>query len=65
MGLDFRPRSEEETAQMSVDAYFDKPLVPAKLLAKIEELLAARAARAADRAGSPDGADLTCGTESG
>ena len=40
---------------MNVDAYFDKPLVPAKLLAKIEELLAARGGRApasgaADRA---------------
>jgi CheY-like chemotaxis protein len=51
MGLDFRPRSAEETAQMNVDAYFDKPLVPAKLLAKIEELLAARDARTA--AGGP------------
>ncbi len=46
MGLDFRPRSAEETAQMHVDAYFDKPLVPATLLAKIEELLAARGGRA-------------------
>ncbi len=42
MGLDFRPRSEEETRQMNVDAYFDKPLVPDRLLAKIEELLAER-----------------------
>lgn len=42
MGLDFRPRSAEETKQMNVDAYFDKPLVPAKLLPKIEELLAGR-----------------------
>jgi CheY-like chemotaxis protein len=40
MGLDFRPRSAEDAAQMNVDAYFDKPLVPATLLAKIEELLA-------------------------
>jgi CheY-like chemotaxis protein len=42
MGLDFRPRSAEETTAMNVDAYFDKPLVPAKLLAKIAELLAGR-----------------------
>jgi CheY-like chemotaxis protein len=42
MGLDFRPRSAEETVQMNVDAYFDKPLAPDKLLAKIDELLAAR-----------------------
>ena len=47
MGLDFRPRSSEEAAQMNVDAYFDKPLVPAKLLAKIGELLAVRRDRAA------------------
>ena len=42
VGLDFRPRTAEETAQMKVDAYFDKPLAPDKLLAKISELLAAR-----------------------
>ena len=52
MGLDFRPRTTAETAAMNVDAYFDKPLVPAKLLAKIEELLAGRSGRAAC---APDG----------
>ena len=36
---------------MHVDAYFDKPLVPAKLLAKIEELLAARVAAPEGEAG--------------
>ncbi len=41
LGLDFRPRSAEEQAQMHVDAYFDKPLEAGLLLAKIEELLAA------------------------
>ena len=51
MGLDFRPRSAEDARQMNVDAYFDKPLVPAKLLAKVEELLAGRSGGAA-----PDGA---------
>ena len=57
MGLDFRPRSAQETAQMNVDAYFDKPLVPAKLLAKIAELLAGRSGSAAPTAGgSPGGA---------
>jgi len=50
MGLDFRPRSAEETTQMNVDAYFDKPLVPAKLLAKIAELLAGRSGSAAPTA---------------
>lgn len=54
MGLDFRPRSAEDTAQMNVDAYFDKPLVPAKLLAKIGELLAARGKPAAGGA-APSG----------
>jgi CheY-like chemotaxis protein len=42
LGLDFRPRSDEERAQMHVDAYFDKPLDPGRLLAKITELLASR-----------------------
>jgi CheY-like chemotaxis protein len=69
MGLDFRPRSLEETAQMSVDAYFDKPLVPAKLLAKIDELLAARDAQATAGGGGsaapPGGADPAGGAETG
>jgi CheY-like chemotaxis protein len=66
MGLDFRPRSAEETAQMNVDAYFDKPLVPAKLLAKIEELLAARGGRApASGAQTDTGAAHTGGAETG
>jgi len=39
LGLDFRPRTAEEQAQMHVDAYFDKPLDARLLLAKIEELL--------------------------
>jgi CheY-like chemotaxis protein len=55
LGLDFRPRSAEETAQMNVDAYFDKPLVPAKLLATIAELLQTRGVGASREA--PDGAE--------
>jgi CheY-like chemotaxis protein len=55
MGLDFRPRTDEETKQMGVDAYFDKPLVPAKLLAKIEELLAGRSGRTPPHDGAADG----------
>jgi CheY-like chemotaxis protein len=54
MGLDFRPRTAEEAKQMNVDAYFDKPLVPAKLLPKIAELLAGRSDKAA---ASADGAE--------
>jgi CheY-like chemotaxis protein len=42
LGLDFRPRTDEERAHMNVDAYFDKPLQADSLLAKIEELLARR-----------------------
>lgn len=45
LGLDFRPRTSEEMAQMSVDAYFDKPLDARKLLAKVAELLATRSRR--------------------
>ena len=37
--LDFSPRSLEELAAMKADAYFDKPVAPDALLAKIQELL--------------------------
>jgi CheY-like chemotaxis protein len=39
-GFDFRPRSAEDLAAMRADAFLDKPVSPAALLAKIEELLA-------------------------
>jgi len=45
LGLDFRPRTEEDRAQMHVDAYFDKPLDHHQLIATIGELLKPRAAR--------------------
>ena len=48
LGLDFRPRTDEDRANMYVDAYFDKPLDRARLLATIAELLAARAAARGD-----------------
>jgi CheY-like chemotaxis protein len=47
LGLDFRPRTDEERAQMHVDAYFDKPLDDARLLATIADLLGAARKRAA------------------
>ncbi|MBN1319512.1 MAG: response regulator [Thermoleophilia bacterium] len=50
LGLDFRPRTAEDRAQMHVDAYFDKPLDHHRLLAMIGELLGPRAAR---RVGEP------------
>ncbi len=53
LGLDFRPRSDEDRAQMHVDAYFDKPLDTARLLATIDELLHAAASRAAPKAAAP------------
>ena len=40
LGLDFTPRSAADLASMKVDAYFDKPLDPAALVAKVRELLA-------------------------
>jgi CheY-like chemotaxis protein len=46
LGLDFRPRTDADRAHMHVDAYFDKPLDTAKLLATIDKLLGARAAAA-------------------
>jgi CheY-like chemotaxis protein len=42
LGLDFRPKEDGDLEAMNVDAYFDKPLKPDTLLAKIDELLARR-----------------------
>jgi len=39
-GFDFRPRGALDLAAMHADAYFDKPVDPAALSAKVEELLA-------------------------
>jgi len=39
LGLDFRPRTDEDQAQMHVDAYFDKPLDTNQLLNTIANLL--------------------------
>ncbi|MEW6197657.1 MAG: response regulator [Planctomycetota bacterium] len=39
LGLDFRPRMPEDLAAMKIDAYFDKPIPPKTLLAKVAELL--------------------------
>jgi CheY-like chemotaxis protein len=61
LGMDFRPRSAEEAKQMNVDAYFDKPLVPAKLLPKIAELLAGRSDQTGD--GAPSDAEAGDGAE--
>jgi two-component system response regulator GlrR len=39
-GFDFRPRGAVDLAAMHADAYFDKPVEPGALTAKVEELLA-------------------------
>jgi len=52
LGLDFRPLSGEDRAQMHVDAYFDKPLDSARLLATIGDLLGAAREAAAGRVGA-------------
>jgi CheY-like chemotaxis protein len=39
-GFDFRPHTPEDLAAMHADAYFDKPVAPDALVAKVEELLA-------------------------
>jgi two-component system response regulator GlrR len=39
-GFDFRPRGQVDLAAMHADAYFDKPVEPAALTARVEELLA-------------------------
>jgi CheY-like chemotaxis protein len=38
-GFDFRPRNADDLAAMRADAFLDKPVSPAALLAKVEELL--------------------------
>ncbi len=38
-GFDFRPRSAADLAAMHADAFFDKPVAPEALIAKVEELL--------------------------
>jgi CheY-like chemotaxis protein len=38
-GFDFRPRSAADLAAMHADAFFDKPVSPGALIAKVEELL--------------------------
>ncbi len=45
MGLSFRPRTDAELAAMHVDAFFDKPVPPQALVAKVAELIAARRAQ--------------------
>jgi len=39
-GFDFNPRSREDLIAMNADAFFDKPVAPEALIAKVEELLA-------------------------
>ncbi len=41
LGFDFRPRSDRELGAMGADAFFEKPVAPRALIAKVEELLAA------------------------
>jgi CheY-like chemotaxis protein len=38
-GLDFAPRSRADLEAMEADAYFDKPVAPRDLVAKVQELL--------------------------
>ena len=38
-GFDFRPRGEVDLAAMNADAYFDKPVDPAELVARVAGLL--------------------------
>jgi CheY-like chemotaxis protein len=61
LGLDFRPRSDEDLASMHLDAYFDKPLDPNRLVAEIAGLLSTREnvgpATAGTGTSDPAGAD--------
>jgi len=53
LGLDFRPRTDQDRADMHVDAYFDKPLDATRLLTTIRELLGAAAAPSGAAAAPP------------
>jgi CheY-like chemotaxis protein len=53
LGLDFRPRTEEDRGQMHVDAYFDKPLDTGRLLSTVSELLG-RTTAPAESVGTPE-----------
>lgn len=39
LGFDFRPRTKDDLSAMRADAFFEKPVAPKRLLAKIDELL--------------------------
>jgi len=39
-GFDFSPRGSEDLAAMNADAFFDKPVAPDQLIAKVRDLLA-------------------------
>ncbi len=39
-GFNFSPRGAQDLSAMNADAFFDKPVDPAALIAKVEELLA-------------------------
>jgi CheY-like chemotaxis protein len=39
LGFDFRPESPNDLEAMHAAAFFEKPVIPAKLLAKIREIL--------------------------
>jgi two-component system alkaline phosphatase synthesis response regulator PhoP len=39
-GFNFSPRGREDLAAMNAEAFFDKPVDPAALIAKVKELLA-------------------------
>jgi CheY-like chemotaxis protein len=39
-GFNFSPRGREDLRAMNADAFFDKPVDPAVLIAKVQELLA-------------------------
>ena len=38
-GFDFHPHTAEDLAAMNADAFFDKPVAPEALLARVKELL--------------------------
>lgn len=61
LGLDFRPRTEEDLAAMHVDAFLDKPLRRESLLRTVRSLLGS----GGDETSSAQAADTSAATDAG
>ncbi len=56
LGYDFTPRTPADLAAMGADAFFEKPVAPARLLAEVQRLLQSESPNAKPKTGSSGGA---------